>query len=77
MRVDHPAAGDAVGTSGLFLIVTAVIAFAVCLAGAGLARGGLALTAGTIAVLSFAASVACFSAESGRDSTECPDGVFS
>ena len=58
--------GDAVGTTGLFLIVTAVIAFAVCVGGLGLAGGGFALTAGLVALFSFAASIACFVAENRR-----------
>ena len=55
---------EAVGTTGLFLIVTAVIAFAVCLGGFGLAQTGTATTTGLIGLLSFGGSVACFLAES-------------
>jgi hypothetical protein len=57
---------DAVGTTGLFLLVTAVIAFAVCMAGLTLARAGFAMTAALVTLFSFAGSMACFIAESSR-----------
>ena len=55
-----------VGTTGLFLIVAAVIASAISLGGLGQAGGDLAVTAAVIALLSFAASMVCFRAESRR-----------
>jgi hypothetical protein len=59
---DDPLA-EMVATTGLFLIFTAVIAFAVCVAGWGGSDGPLAVVAGSIALVSFAGSIACFSAQ--------------
>ncbi|MBV9089955.1 MAG: hypothetical protein JO044_08655 [Mycobacteriaceae bacterium] len=52
---------DVVGTSGLFLCVTAVIALAVCVG--GVARGDVAAAPGILALVSFAVSMACFAAQ--------------
>ena len=57
---------DAMSTIGLILNLTAVIASAICLAGFGLARGGLAVTFGIVALVSFAVSLGCFSVDSRR-----------
>jgi F0F1-type ATP synthase assembly protein I len=54
---------EAIGTTGLFLNVTAVIAIAVCLASWGSANGTLALLAGAIALISFVTSILCFLAQ--------------
>lgn len=54
---------EATGTTGLFLIVTAVIAFAVCLGSWGLSDGLLAFAAGAVALVSFITSIGCFIAQ--------------
>ena len=54
---------EAAGTTGLFLLVTAVIAFAICVGSGGLADGLLALVAGVVALVSFVTSIACFVAQ--------------
>ncbi|MCT7662163.1 hypothetical protein [Mycobacterium deserti] len=54
---------EAIGTTGLFLNVTAVIAIAVCLAGWTSSDATLALLAGAIAVISFVSSILCFLAQ--------------
>jgi F0F1-type ATP synthase assembly protein I len=59
---DDPVA-EAVATTGLFLMLTAVIAVAVCLAGWGASDGPFAAVAGVIGLLSFAVSIACFRAQ--------------
>lgn len=60
------AVAHAVGTAGLILNVVAVIAFALCLAGLGLGRPPLAMTAAIVALVSFAASLACVIADGKR-----------
>ncbi|ULE31641.1 hypothetical protein [Mycobacterium sp. IDR2000157661] len=55
---------EAVATTGLFLIFTAIIAVAVCLASWGGADAPLAALSGTIATFSFVASLVCFGAQS-------------
>ena len=67
-RVPAPADAttEAIATTALFLNVTAVIALAVCLARFGMSDMTVAMIAGVVAVLSFAASIVCFSA-SARD----------
>jgi hypothetical protein len=60
---DSPSA-EAVATTGLFLIFTAIIAVAVCLASWGAADGPLAALAGAIAAFSFTASLICFGLQS-------------
>ncbi|OBI84481.1 hypothetical protein [Mycobacterium sp. E740] len=60
-------AAEAIATTGLFLIFTAIIAVAVCLASWGSAETMLAAVAGVTAMLSFAASLVCFGIQS-RDS---------
>ncbi|BBZ63672.1 hypothetical protein [Mycolicibacterium monacense] len=64
-RVPAPADAttEAIATTALFLNFTAVIALAVCLASVGMSDLAVAATAGVIAVLSFAASILCFSAQ--------------
>ncbi|TFV55793.1 hypothetical protein E4P42_21440 [Mycobacterium sp. PS03-16] len=64
-RVSAPADAttEAIATTGLFLNFTAVIALAVCLASVGMSDALVATAAGIIAVLSFAASIVCFSAQ--------------
>ncbi|KUH80317.1 MULTISPECIES: hypothetical protein [unclassified Mycobacterium] len=60
---DDPTA-EAIATTGLFLIITAVIAVAVSLASWGAADAAMAAAAGAIATLSFAASLVCFAIQS-------------
>lgn len=64
-RVPAPADAttEAIATTALFLNFTAVIALAVCLASLGMSDAGSAAVAGVIAVVSFAASILCFSAQ--------------
>ncbi|KUI26431.1 hypothetical protein [Mycobacterium sp. GA-2829] len=64
-RVSAPADAttEAIATTALFLNFTAVIALAVCLASAGTSDTVVAVIAGAIAVLSFGASLLCFSAQ--------------
>jgi len=54
---------EAIATVGLFLMFSAVISVAVCLASWGDGHGALAATAGLIALFSFAGSIRCFSAQ--------------
>ncbi|WP_326545847.1 hypothetical protein QGN32_19090 [Mycolicibacterium sp. ND9-15] len=60
---ENPTA-EAIATTGLFLIFTAIIAVAVCLASWGAADAPLAAAAGVIAVFSFTASLVCFGLQS-------------
>lgn len=64
-RVPAPADAttEAIATTALFLNFTAVIALAVCLASVGMSDVVVAAVAGGIAVLSFGASIVCFSAQ--------------
>ncbi|WP_197376295.1 hypothetical protein [Mycolicibacterium baixiangningiae] len=64
-RVPTPAdaSTEAIATTALFLNFAAVIALAVCLASIGTSDTVVAMTAGAIAVFSFAASILCFSAQ--------------
>ncbi len=64
-RVPAPADAttEAIATTALFLNFTAVIALAVCLARLGMSDMTVAMIAGVVAVLSFAASILCFSAQ--------------
>jgi hypothetical protein len=62
-QADDPTA-EAVATTGLFLIFTAIIAVAVCLANWGAADAPLAAVSGVIATFSFAASLICFAMQS-------------
>jgi hypothetical protein len=61
-RVAAPAdpTSEAVATTGLFLTFTAVIALAVCLASVGMSDVLMAVISGAVALLSFAASIVCF-----------------
>ncbi len=54
---------EAVATTGLFLLVTAIIAVAFALASWGLSEAVLAVLAGAVALVSFAASIFCFTAQ--------------
>lgn len=54
---------EAVATTGLFLIVTAIISLAFALASWGLDETLIAAFAGAAAVVSFAASILCFKAQ--------------
>lgn len=54
---------EAVATTGLFLLVTAIIAMAFALASWGLSETLLAVLAGAVALISFAASMFCFTAQ--------------
>ena len=60
---ENPTA-EAVATTGLFLIFTAIIAVAVCLASWGTADAALAALAGSVAAFSFVASLICFGVQS-------------
>jgi hypothetical protein len=66
---------EAIATAGLFLNFIAVIAIAVCLASWGAAHAAMAPVAGIVALLSFAASIACFRAQADdHDQQEFPAG---
>jgi len=54
---------EAVATTGLFLIISAIIALAVALASWGADETLIATVAGFAALISFATSIACFKAE--------------
>ena len=54
---------EAIATTGLFLNFIAVIAIVVSLASWGAAHTAMAAVAGAVALLSFAASIACFRAQ--------------
>ncbi|WP_422743732.1 hypothetical protein ACN27E_18800 [Mycobacterium sp. WMMD1722] len=62
-RVNAPgdATTEAVATTGLFSLFTAIIAVAVCLAGIGSSDVIASAVAGVVAVASFVASIVCFS----------------
>jgi hypothetical protein len=62
-QADDPTA-EAVATTGLFLIFTAIIGIALCLASWGAANASLAAVSGVIASFSFAASLICFGMQS-------------
>ncbi|KUI27786.1 hypothetical protein AU195_04050 [Mycobacterium sp. IS-1496] len=64
-RVPAPADAttEAIATTALFLNFTAVIALAVCLASVGMSDLGAAAIAGAVALVSFGASILCFSAQ--------------
>jgi membrane protein implicated in regulation of membrane protease activity len=62
---------EAIATTGLFLNFIAVIAVAVCLASWGASDAA----AGVVALLSFAASIACFRAQAeDQDQKQVPAG---
>ena len=64
---------EAIATTGLFLNFIAVIAVAVCLANWGASDAVFAATAGVVALVSFAASIACFRAQAeDHDQQEVP-----
>ncbi|MGE2837017.1 hypothetical protein [Mycobacterium sp. SMC-4] len=54
---------EAVATTGLFLLMAAVIALAVGLASWGMSETLIAVLAGAAALLSFSASIFCFKME--------------
>ncbi|RAV08372.1 hypothetical protein DQP55_19490 [Mycolicibacterium sp. GF69] len=60
---ENPTA-EAIATTGLFLIFTAIIAVAVSLASWGAADAPVAAAAGVVAVFSFVASLICFGIQS-------------
>lgn len=55
---------EAVATTGLFLLVSAVIALAVAVASWGMSETLIAGLSGAAAALSFSASIFCFRAQS-------------
>lgn len=61
---------EAVATTGLFLLITAIIAVAFALASWGLAETAIAALAGGAAVVSFAASIFCFKAQAAEKAGE-------
>lgn len=63
---DNPAA-EAIATTGLFLIFTAIIAVAVAVASWGASDAPLAAAAGVVAASSFTASLICFGKQSRDD----------
>jgi membrane protein implicated in regulation of membrane protease activity len=66
---------EAIATTGLFLNFIAVIAVAVCLASWGASDAAVAAAAGVVALLSFAASIACFRAQAeDQDQKQVPAG---
>ncbi|HET7666972.1 MAG TPA: hypothetical protein VFK56_13075 [Mycobacterium sp.] len=66
---------EAIATTGLFLNFIAVIAIAVCLASWGGSQTAMAALSGVVAVVSFAASIACFRAQADdHDQQEVPVG---
>jgi hypothetical protein len=62
---DDPIA-EAIGTTGLFLLVTAVVAFVVAIAGFGAGSPEIAIAAAAVTVLSFVSSMGCFSLDSKK-----------
>lgn len=54
---------ETLATTGLFLIITAIISLAFALASWGLSETLIAAFAGAIAVVSFASSILCFKAQ--------------
>lgn len=54
---------EAVATTGLFLLISAIIALAFALASWGLSETLFALLSGAVALLSFAASMFCFTSQ--------------
>lgn len=62
---DHtPAAAEAIRTVGLFMIVTAVSAIAVCLGSCAGDSAAVTIGAGAAAFLMFCGSVVCFAVDS-------------
>jgi hypothetical protein len=70
-RVKAPAdaTSEALATTGLFSIFTAVIALAVCIAALGSSDVVTAVAAGAVAATSFVTSIFCFSMQA-RDRAE-------
>ncbi|MGP4056878.1 hypothetical protein ACTWP6_19000 [Mycobacterium sp. 4D054] len=56
---------ETVATTGLFLIITAIISLAFAVASWGLSETVIAVFAGAIAVVSFTASILCFKNQAG------------
>ena len=54
---------EAVATTGLFLILTAIIAVAFAFASWGMSETLMAALSGLVALLSFAASILCFKSQ--------------
>lgn len=65
--------GEAIGTVGLFLSVSALIAFSICLGSLALGDIVLAAVAGMAAIAAFALSMTCFVVESERSIDEVAD----
>jgi hypothetical protein len=61
---------EAIATVGLFLIFTAVIAVAFCVASWGAGNGEVAAIAGVAALFSFAGSIRCFIAQADETTTQ-------
>jgi len=57
-------ASDAIANVALFLNVSAVVAVAICVG----ESGGIAVTAGIVALLCFVASLVCFAADNAANS---------
>jgi hypothetical protein len=57
-------ATDTIANLALFLNVSAIVAFAICLSESGYGRAGTAVVLGIVAVLCFAASLVCFASDS-------------
>jgi hypothetical protein len=68
-------ADEAVATTGLFLIFTAVIAGAVGLASWGAADAAYAITAGIVTFVSFVASLVCFGVQAEERQHLTPPGT--
>lgn len=60
---------EAVATTGLFLLVTAIITLAFALASWGLSEALFAVLGGAVAVVSFCASIICFITQAGERAT--------
>lgn len=63
---------ETLATTGLFLLVTAIIAVAFGLASWGMSETLMAVLAGVAAVLSFTASIMCFKAQSTELPADAP-----
>ncbi|CAA0118594.1 Uncharacterised protein [Mycolicibacterium vanbaalenii] len=63
---------ETVATTGLFLLVTAIIAVAFGLASWGMSETLIAVLAGFVAVLSFTASIMCFKAQATELPADAP-----
>ncbi|ORB28251.1 hypothetical protein [Mycolicibacterium parafortuitum] len=64
---------ETVATTGLFLIVTAIISLAFALASWGLAETLIAAFAGAVALVSFTASILCFKTQASEATVTATD----